>query len=681
MYSTPPTDADETDVEQAIEWYKLSDLPTLKKHKHIQQGQVQNPQGQEVLKDSMFYMVAPFLGPLKGWIKQQRKLDKVKQAKGQALNIPLATAEVVEHVDVNIVPEQMPQIAPDAHFDRLLANLRRSEQLPEITKVPEAASDSGTIDSAAELKRLLNVGMGFPKPFQETMPFRSSDVKILDDKGILSSSQHNLSQAQLDQNTRTPFQSHPSHHEQSHLDVFPQPQISPAPRFEMSPMMTPKVTQYSGRNVPKQSRESISPLVGDRRQLQQPSLGETQFLMSQPMASRFLQQHRQSPVNPQFNVHGPAIPQSIQKPSMFRPYQQTGDPFARNTQFPDAHGPAIPEPSKLPAPRLNAHTMNLLNTFKGNASASHAKYTDLYKKGIPQPKQETEVEALLAARSPKTEASPAQVVNQHRVQVTAPKPRSAHQDSLLNLFRAPSTSAASPLRALQTQGALAPPAGEPVELSAHPSPGLKRTHEKIPAEQVLLQRNSYEPKAGLTSATVSGPLNSPDFETIKRNNPIDIHGNPIIRSSSAASGGKMHDHGITQPLSAQPQPQPFKPTILARPKVPHAPSPGTKFFDRRDTLPTEQKDMLLSLFGKPAQPNTPNVMSPVSPLPEKASLHQTPQENRSRISSIASVSAGEPAPPAIQKVKDVPPKQKSPVTPVDKSFLLGFLNDVAKKGN
>ncbi|KAF2806311.1 DCP2-domain-containing protein, partial [Mytilinidion resinicola] len=56
-----------------IDWYKLSDLPTLKR-------KGQNPQhvqgnGEDVYKDNMFYMVAPFLGPLRAWINKQKKQD------------------------------------------------------------------------------------------------------------------------------------------------------------------------------------------------------------------------------------------------------------------------------------------------------------------------------------------------------------------------------------------------------------------------------------------------------------------------------------------------------------------------------------------------------------------------------------------------------------------------------
>jgi mRNA-decapping enzyme subunit 2 len=154
--------------------------------------------------------------------------------------------------------------------------------------------------------------------------------------------------------------------------------------------------------------------------------------------------------------------------------------------------------------------------------------------------------------------------------------------------------------------------------------------------------------------------------------------------------------------------------------------------DRRESIPSEQKSALLALFSKPSPkpegprvpsslqqthspiptgrsplPPTPKtamsgVISPVSPLPEKDSQAVSPADfaSRSRISSI-----GDSAVPSIA----VPPtsypvsrgqsgdnasgrasagglsavQNRSAVdgkSPVDKTFLLGFLEDVARRG-
>jgi mRNA-decapping enzyme subunit 2 len=46
-----------------IDWYKLTDLPTLRRKNQVQQQGT----GNDLIKESSFYMVAPFLGPLKQW--------------------------------------------------------------------------------------------------------------------------------------------------------------------------------------------------------------------------------------------------------------------------------------------------------------------------------------------------------------------------------------------------------------------------------------------------------------------------------------------------------------------------------------------------------------------------------------------------------------------------------------
>ena len=70
-----------------IQWYKLSELPTIKK-----KGQQQEEKGEALANNAnKFYMVAPFLGHLKKWIGQQRKLDKKNPAHRALLQHPVET--------------------------------------------------------------------------------------------------------------------------------------------------------------------------------------------------------------------------------------------------------------------------------------------------------------------------------------------------------------------------------------------------------------------------------------------------------------------------------------------------------------------------------------------------------------------------------------------------------------
>jgi mRNA-decapping enzyme subunit 2 len=279
----------------------------------------------------------------------------------------------------------------------------------------------------------------------------------------------------------------------------------------------------------------------------------------------------------------------------------------------------------------------------------------------------------------------------------------------------------------------------------------------------------------MTSATVSGPVNAPDFETMKKSGrnsrgpspttqmpfmPQQIlkRGQPspaplVVAKVSGPTQTVITPHRV-QPHPAQQAPpqvvakasEPtqasFKPQILKRPQqqeqnaqslspapkpTPHAqglldmfkgpsPQPATaqpvpvtrspapsgvplSLIDRRESVPSDQKNVLLSLFGnKPSpSPNPPTpkttmsgVISPVSPLPANGSMGAASPEgmaNRSRISSI-----GEGTVPGIV----IPPSTNHPgeggvalgrtgstsegKSPVDKNFLLGFLADVAARG-
>lgn len=65
-----------------IQWFKLSELPTLKKQK-------QPPDQSEDLDVivNKFYMVAPFMVPLKKWISQRKKVEKSQKRKKKLSNI------------------------------------------------------------------------------------------------------------------------------------------------------------------------------------------------------------------------------------------------------------------------------------------------------------------------------------------------------------------------------------------------------------------------------------------------------------------------------------------------------------------------------------------------------------------------------------------------------------------
>jgi mRNA-decapping enzyme subunit 2 len=141
---------------QKIQWYKLSDLPTLKKEKLLQQ---QAANGEDALKGSSFYMVAPFLGPLRKWIAQQRRQDKAKIRAANPRGIVIEDEDT--GAEEQLLSDALPEVTDveDAagHMARLLAALQSSKQgktnLPELSDLGSQAPDP-----VLELKRLLSVG-------------------------------------------------------------------------------------------------------------------------------------------------------------------------------------------------------------------------------------------------------------------------------------------------------------------------------------------------------------------------------------------------------------------------------------------------------------------------------------------------------------------------------------------
>ncbi|KOS19057.1 mRNA decapping complex subunit 2 [Escovopsis weberi] len=114
-----------------IEWYKLSELPTLRK-KGSQNGPQYDSSGPGI-NHNKFYMVAPFLVPLKKWIVSQKKVAEKRAA------------------------------AADQYPSHPLSNHLPIEEEPtgDEAWAPEAAGKVPTIDSldgaTRELQRLLNV--------------------------------------------------------------------------------------------------------------------------------------------------------------------------------------------------------------------------------------------------------------------------------------------------------------------------------------------------------------------------------------------------------------------------------------------------------------------------------------------------------------------------------------------
>ncbi|KAF1832655.1 hypothetical protein BDW02DRAFT_570847 [Decorospora gaudefroyi] len=748
-----------------IDWYKLTDLPTLRRKNQVQQQGA----GQDLIKESSFYMVAPFLGPLKQWIKQQHKLGRQRARNSAHIAPPPVAGTDDEDVQPDVYETTADEAVPVAeaqpadNFAEMVARLgrghRRSDTLPELSEQQDP-------DPAEALKRLLSVGTGMQSPPVEAPSHPTPSQPQANPLLALFRQGNGAPLGQRMPNPQTPFEqimSPPMQPSSPHGQHHPRPSqmgdMGPPPPFFPPPH----------RGLPM--RASPGYFNG----------------MSPHMAPPFMHPPPQQHPGSMFHSQPPNMQQAFDQRNP-RPFQEIG-----NSQFLAGNGrPAIPPASKLPAPHLNAHALGLLNSFRTNDQKPAAtlqqspQTTPRIEHPLPQhrPHGLVSPQARFAPSPPQFESSPisASFVPEQ------PKPRNAHQDSLLSLFR--------------PTPPLASPEPTPAELSAHPTtPGYISAQPvtkppKLPNPSLLGAFGHLPTKTHITSATVSGPVNAPDFDTMKKHThphsgssrgPSPATQMPFmpqqILKRGQPSSAPQNSAKVSAPPQAAVQPQrgqpkstsrspannvakasgppqaAFMPQILKRPQrteqtpqtqqniaaaskpTPHAqglldmfkgtspqpppaqlakstsrspaPTAPPPVVDRRESIPSDQKNVLLSLFASKPSPSpqpghsplasarspfppTPKttmsgVISPVSPLPANGSVGAgSPEglENRSRISSIGDGTAPSIVIPAPTSHPDeggvgLGGRQVSASegkSPVDKTFLLGFLEDVARRG-
>ena len=726
-----------------ISWHKLSELPTVKKRKQLQEGH-----GEELaVNANKFYMVAPFLGPLKKWINQQRKRDKgtqSSQAKGTT-NPDVASIENAV-LEQEALEEQInDERAEQDHLARLLHTLQQSSQamtrnLPEVAH-PERPQQ------AKELKQ----------------PPKSADLLAL-----LRNGSENASQPK----PQTPFDQiigqasmpgPPMHQGPSQLiPTSPPPPIFPTPSSQGQSIAPPAVVRDHSDLF--SSTETAPPKIPQIQPIRAP-------------------EHPAQLAPRNSGTHPPMRPIN-RAPA---PYQRTGDQFSQNMYPPlGPQQPSVPPASNLPPPKLTAQASGLLNLFKSRESSGLSAADGALQNAPPNAVvlQERKISKpspmIVPPQVPRTSSFTVP-------QVTTPSP--AHQANLLKLFRTPPVSHGGP-KSLQ-------PPTMAVELSASPTPGHSRepsTSAEVPNQRLVttvnpptkpLKTQKHRQHGNATvSATISGPLNIPQFDMIgsaardahnsaHKGNTKVYKDSPVRIMSRPTSSHDVPPNALQPPSSQLPSqppqqprqlaplatptktpqpptpdlkahtapPKPFQPRILRRPGISHdagepspiqpLPSPHVKTFKSQPPAPSaDHKKSLLSLFTKSSPvvsppsdipSNTVDSATVISPL--EYSLTQPPQSGMLPIHDVLGhFSSPGPNIPALRPQRkssrpgktfyapDRMPKpsaqsipanlpaangnesgdssekptltrtHSSTTTPVQKEFLLGYLADVVKSG-
>lgn len=758
-----------------IQWYKLSELPTSKKQKQ-QQGQ---SEGLAIIANK-FYMVAPFMVPLKKWISQQKKMKKMKISKQD--NKSLVPPDTnTNGTTVNQKSSMTDELLEVNEEELTAAHLGQDVSKEPISDLPEVSARPALIhDPAAELKMILKVPLRDTSDFSK--PATANASTSLNSSALLALLKGG-SDSQSEKPPQTPLEqvissakmlAPPDQHHQ--YLVHPQA-LRQFPTFF-------KPTELDQRvNDKRLKSEQLMPAVNSKRERHQQTMIPNDVAVG----------------NSSHPSMGNTAPHPHFSHTNAPPYQITGDPqFAQNPQIPGMGTSSIPQASKIPPPKLTSHSSLLLSLFKNQqptaaVASSPPEYGQASSPGLepvsaegrtpslsriePSPSAslgKSEIPAEIPPIEKLTENMPFKPVseigllgsqiersrrnvrvddsiaatgirqiaersaNRDSQQSNAIKigksvsaaETSDHKKSLLRLFRKPSLSNALGPATLSSNTLELP--STLAELSASPSPGHSREPSHANAQPLgdspglpysandLNISNKKlaggpQPKWAPLSATINGPLNVPTFEVLanasKKPRGVShanhltprVNGYPLIESFPASPQSlqlKPDDDSPTMPLAGSRDPntqpsakvkttdsKPFTPQILRRPPEKQASAPPETQLNPLSRLPPinashtnpsqDHKQVLLSIFNKPPRvTGSENFKAPtiINPFPDRSKLDQgfsSPVTSRSRIGSITSAMVE----------RNAHGSREGPLprtAPVNKSFLLGYLDGVAK---
>ncbi|USW50145.1 Putative mRNA decapping protein 2, Box A [Septoria linicola] len=508
-----------------IQWYNVKDLPGFKKQKGVA------GHGQGEAESVKFYMVAPFLGHLKKWIGQQRRKDSAEATQVQhdrSVSLPY------KGVQTTITEDEGEDTEAGFATDNGLQSIDRS---------------------ADELKRLLSIGGAAPVPDQPAQPAQSpngaqaNSLLAMLRGNIVAPSGSTLPHTpygQVDpvfpeQAPQTPQPQHPRH--ASAAASYHQ---NAPPEFQYSPQ-----TMQQGLQQQQSQRHSatFNTVIANNSNHQQPGISHLPPYIQQQM----FQQQRQQSLPASFSSGGAPGAQFHQRPgssesrqisqplearnahahNLLAHFQSTANqnqnptkpfgladmpqqrPASRHASTavarPIGSERAVPEASSLPAPKLNAHSMKLLDAFKTGPRTT-------------RPSGSTHA---------KTQPSGAQ-----------------HQTALLDLFRKPSTANDPP--ALARRESVAAP-GSPALTDATEVPEGRKLERKPTLNEITRTLPPKE-KAELPALPVQPDTRSTEkVSPVQRERPTQLQPPRTASASRGVSSSMLsavpHDVETDRPRS------------------------------------------------------------------------------------------------------------------------------------
>lgn len=651
-----------------IEWWKLSDLPAFRK-------KGQQEQNAAATNANKFYMVAPFLVPLRKWVVEEKKKTARKVSNSHHQSASLSHDEFLTEDDVG------PESGTQLHY-------------PEPSGEPDNDSMS---DATTALSRLLQVQRP-ARDVEVDNDMNSLPLQGTKGSALLALLQNKPAVEQFRAPNTLPHTPLDHTIEQGHMPRKPHHHAPRPPQF--SSMPPPPTFPIQQQNTFSYQQPHVA------NQYQQGTQQNYMPVQQQTARPRENPHHYQS----QHLIHPQPLPPTVQRalftggpvhsPTMPQPVQQQGAPQPpahamniQNPQFPGLHAPMVPAVRKESPPKLTKHTLALLDAFKRRdqdvAEANASNDLPLRRYAPEQPPvprhQPQELPADLS-QLPQAPSVPPYMPhnissnnrNLNPAMFTSRQPLSETQRStLLDLFKSPTATSASPAKPLSatalppssTPSAVELSAVEPLSTNAATTSALlndKRTPDPAARDAPIPELN---PEANLpyrAMAILSRPPEMMEKESPARN------GIPHRTQQRNQSSGKKSSSSrpvMQEPPRRTPE-KPFQPQILKRPqpgqfngqdtgRLVHGSMPLVQEsgLDHRKPQQNDHKQNLLSLFGKPAS----GIQQPNFAPSNGTSLSHADSTLRSRVGSLASSEAA--------------PRRSSqaPISPADKGFLLDYL--------
>ncbi|CAM1502829.1 Fc.00g076050.m01.CDS01 [Cosmosporella sp. VM-42] len=625
-----------------IQWYKLSELPAFRR----KGAQNQEPAG--VPNANKFYMVAPFLVPLKKWVVSQKKIDARRAASGAHAHL---------------------------HTQTSIDEVHTEEDWTQTDTGAEASTGAPTLETMAgatqELHRLLKI-----QPSTQGL----QPVSTEQDKGSAL-----LSILQSRGNAPPPVPLHGTQQPQTPLDLSlgeaPQPRTPHHHNHHQVPTINTQQPPPSFPYPPNQPVSWNQPLAQ----------GHQPQYHNQPHPDAFQQQYGaiQAPL-----VHPQPLPPQVQRDVFNRSAFQEGlqnkypgpqgpqlNQQPPSQQFPQARQMAPPGSMNMGPAHLTGQSMALLNAFKTGNNAPQSKenirqqqgpvsgdlrqnYPTSYgQNGLPQEQPQIQ---------PQTQAQMPRVLNnQNRAQVSPQElagsrvgpPADNHRSTLLGMFQKTNTETVPGQIQNPNQGYVSdPPISVPAQASsrgkADPNPPLSLDALSIQPQINQSGASPAQVRANFASQHTAHP-------------PVPNFSQPTQPTRMLQRGQADPSMGFTGLPAASPRFSPHSSVgQQSVGKATNSPSAGSMLpppplgaQNQRPQSGADQKRQLLSLFGS-KQP------SPVG-LEMGRGKEVVTETPRSRVASLAS-GIGELAGSSSPSRRS----SQTPISPADRTFLLGYLESV-----